>query len=345
MKPEGKDMLEHLLQGGKLTQEDAYRLMQAIMEGTITPLQVAGMLCALRMRRVEGEELAGFMQAMRKKALPFSVFAPEGLADNCGTGGDGRGTFNFSTASALLAVAGGVRVVKHGNRAVSGQSGSADFLEHLGFPIDLAPPLMQAVFDATGFAFLYAPLYHPAMRVVQPIRKELGIRTIFNLLGPLVNPCPIDYKLVGVYERSLLTPVIEALKLSGVKRGMVLWGEPGIDEVSLVGETHLVYLAGETVQFSVFRPEEVGYRRCELADLKGGTPQENVDLFLRILRGKERGPIREALLLNAASFLWVSGRGESIGEALGILEELLCTGEALRVVENIVETGRRVGRG
>ncbi len=345
MNQEGKAILEKLVQGETLTQEGAYSLMQAIMDGSVTPLQVAGILCALRMRKVVGEELAGFMQAMRERALAFPTSIGGDLADNCGTGGDGQGTFNFSTASALLAVAAGVRVVKHGNRSVSSQSGSADFLEHLGFPVDLSPSFMRVLFEHTGFAFLYAPLYHPAMRVVQPIRKELGIRTVFNLLGPLVNPCSVDYKLVGVYDYDLLSPVAEALRLSGVKRGVVVWGEPGIDEVSLAGVTHVALVERGTLRFMVFSPEEVGYKRCTVSDLQGGRPEENVTLFFRILRGEEGGPIREALLLNAAFLVWVSGRAGDVGEALRILEELLAQGEALRVVENIVEVGKRLRRG
>lgn len=338
----GKEALEKLVGDERLSQEEAKSLMKAMIEGVYTPVQLGAILAVLQAKGETGEELSGFVEAIRERALPFLLPSPAEVADNCGTGGDGIGTFNISTAAALLAVSAGVKMVKHGNRSVTSRSGSADFLEGLGIPVDVSPEVMQSLFIQTGFAFLYAPRYHPAMRAVQGVRKELGIRTVFNLLGPLVNPCAVHYKLVGVYDPGLLEPVGEALGVLGVKRALVVWGEPGMDEVSLVGESRMVLVeAGKMIPLT-FHPREVGLKTCLLSDLQGGSPDENVALFLDLLRGKFRGPLKEALLLNAAFLVWLGGRTESVTEALLLLEEALDRGRALRTVENIVAVGQEM---
>lgn len=339
----GKAILGRLVCGEQLNREEAYHLMCDIVGEAFTPAQLGAILAMLRLRKETGEELSGFVRAIRERAIPFPVSPSIEVADNCGTGGDGTGTFNISTASALLAVGAGVKVVKHGNRAVSSSSGSADFLEHLGIPIEASPQTMQALFADTGFAFLYAPLYHPAMRVVQGVRKELGIRTVFNLLGPLVNPCRVHYKLVGVCEPELLFPVGEALRELGVKKGLVVWGEPGMDEVSLVGKSEMVLVTEGMLETFSFHPQEVGLRTCTLSELRGGSPEENATLFFEILQGKLKGPLRDAVVLNAAFLLWLCERASSLSEALQLLEDVLTSGRALRTVEAIVDTARATG--
>ncbi|MEN3185526.1 MAG: anthranilate phosphoribosyltransferase [Atribacterota bacterium] len=336
----GKEILGQLANGEKLDKEEAYRLMLNIMEETFTPVQLGAILAMLRLRRESGEELSGFVRAIREKAVPFTVSPSVDVVDNCGTGGDGMGTFNFSTASAILAVGAGVRIVKHGNRAVSSSSGSADFLECLGIPIEAPPQAMQTLFKETGFTFLYAPRYHPAMKVVQGVRRELGMRTVFNLLGPLVNPCRVHYKLVGVYEPGLLFPVGEALLELGVKKGLVVWGEPGIDEVSLAGKSEMVLVTNGKLKSFSFHPQDVGFQTCALSELRGGNPKDNVALFFEILRGKQKGPLRNALLLNAAFLLWLCEQSSSLSRALQFLESILASGQALRTVETIVDTAR-----
>ncbi|MGC8778611.1 MAG: anthranilate phosphoribosyltransferase, partial [Candidatus Caldatribacteriaceae bacterium] len=324
----GREILERLVNGERLDEGEAYLMMRGVMEGNFSLVQLGAMLAVLQMRGEEGEELSGFVRAVREKAVPFSVSSQVPVADNCGTGGDNAGTFNISTAAALLSVSVGIKMVKHGNRSVTSRSGSADFLEHLGIPVEASPEAMRFLFEKTGFAFLYAPRYHPAMRAVQGVRKELGIRTVFNLLGPLVNPCAVDYKLVGVYDPRLLEPVGMVLGTLRVKRGLVVFGEPGMDEVSLAGESQMALWEEGAMRFFTFHPREVGLPQCSLADLQGGTPEENVHIFLDILRGKERGALRKAVLLNAAFLLWLSERTFSVAEALGLLEAAIESGRA-----------------
>lgn len=339
----GKEILERLIGGVRLSEEEAYLLMQGIMDGSFTPLQIGAILSLLRTRREEGEELAGFVKAIRERAVPFMIQDAIAVADNCGTGGDGAGTFNISTGSAFLAIALGVKMVKHGNRSLTSHSGSADFIERLGMKIDVPPSAMRTIFDQTGFAFLYAPLYHPAMRAVQEIRRELKIRTVFNLLGPLVNPCAVHYKLVGVYDPGLLEPVGKVLLHLGVKRGLVVWGEPGMDEVSLVGESKMALVERGNVYFFSFHPREVGLQVCELSDLGGGSPEENVGVFWEILRSEYRGPLRDALLLNAAFLVWLSGQAGSVLDALKALDEAVRSGRVLQVVEGVISCAKGVG--
>jgi len=332
-----KEILERMINGERLQREEAYRIMQGILEGYYTPVQLGAMLALLRRQKETGEELSGFVEAIRKKAVPFVLPYPVPVADNCGTGGDGTGSFNISTAAAFLAVSVGVKMVKHGNRSVTSRSGSADFLEALGIPIAVSPDTMGVLFEKTGFAFLYAPLYHPAVGAMQAVRKDLGIRTVFNLLGPLVNPCTVHYKLMGVYDPELLEPVGRVLATLSVKRGLVVWGEPGMDEVSLAGESRMIMVEGERMTPFTFHPREVGLHVCSVSDLQGGSPQENAALFFDILQGKNRGPLRDAVLLNAAFLVWLSEKAPGVHQAFRLLEEALESGRVLRTVETIIE--------
>jgi len=339
------ELLTQVLCGKTLTPEEAYQLMQGMMEGAFTPAQMGALLATLRLRGETREELLGFARAMKDRAMVFRIPSSWEVADNCGTGGDGKGTLNISTGAALLAHALGVPVVKHGNRSVSSRCGSADFLEGLGFPIDLPQSIMEELFARTKFAFLFAPLYHPAMRAVQGVRRELGVRTTFNLLGPLTTPCPVHYKMVGVYSLELLEPVAYVLLHLGVERGLVVFGEPGVDEVSVCGTTHCVLVTSQKIERFVFHPEEVGLPVYPLSAIQGGEPQENVFLFLEVLEGRVRKAPRDALALNAAFLLWLSKKAESVPEALGKVGEAIDSGRALENLKALLEEAGKLRRG
>ncbi|HPT63878.1 MAG TPA: anthranilate phosphoribosyltransferase [Candidatus Atribacteria bacterium] len=334
-----RDFLEYIIEGKRLTRKDSYSLMRGLMEGEFTSSQMGALLSSLRMRKEDGEEISGFAEAMREKAMNFSVSSLS-VADNCGTGGDGQGTFNISTASAFVALSSGLKIVKHGNRSVSSRCGSADLLEILGIKVDMEREKMQTLFEETGFAFLYAPLYHPATRTVQGVRKELGIRTVFNLLGPLTNPCPMDYKLVGVYSPELIEPVASTLATLGVKRGLVVWGEPGLDEISTTGESKLAFVEGGKITFSSFHPEEAGFPVRNIEELRGGTPAENARIFVNILGGEEKGARREAVVLNSAFLLWIGEEAQDLEEAIEKVEEAIHSGRALQTLKRVVKVSR-----
>ncbi len=340
-----KEIFVRLLNGEVLTTSQAYTLMYNLMQGNFTPAQIGAILGALRIRGEKKEELLGFAQAMRDFAVPFSIPSGAFVADNCGTGGDEKCTLNISTGAALLAFALGVPVVKHGNRSVSSRSGSADFLENLGFPIDLPKDSMEKLFAWTGFAFLYAPLYHPAMRTVQGVRKELGVRTVFNILGPLTTPCSIAYKMVGVYDPRLLEPVAYVLPLLGVRRGLILWGEPGVDEVSVSGTTHCVLVDGEGVHAFTFHPRELGLSVYPVEAVRGGDASDNVRIFLEVLKGERQGAHRDALVLNAAFLVWLAERAKTIPQAFKQVMEVIQSGKALAKVQELVAVARGIREG
>ncbi|HXL02785.1 MAG TPA: anthranilate phosphoribosyltransferase [Candidatus Atribacteria bacterium] len=334
-----RDFLEYLIEGKRLSRKDSYSLMRNLMEGEFTSSQMGALLSSLRMRKEDGEEITGFAEAMREKAVNFSISSLS-VADNCGTGGDGQGTFNISTASAFVALSSGLKIVKHGNRSVSSRCGSADLLENLGIKVDMEREKMQILFEETGFAFLYAPLYHPATRAVQGVRKELGIRTVFNLLGPLTNPCPMDYKLVGVYSPELIEPIASTLVSLGVKRGLVVWGEPGVDEISTIGESKLALVEGDKITFSSFHPEEAGFPTRDIEELRGGTPPENAQIFMNILQGEEKGARREAIVLNSAFLLWIGEKARDLEEAIEKVEEAIDSGRVLQTLKKVVRISR-----
>ncbi len=340
-----KEVLVRLLNGGILTTPEAYALMHELMQGNLTPAQMGAILGVLRIRGEGKEELLGFAQAMRDFAVPFSVPPGVLVADNCGTGGDAQGTLNISTGAALLAFTLGVPVVKHGNRSVSSRSGSADFLESLGFPVDLPKASMEMLFATTGFAFLYAPLYHPAMRTVQGVRRELGVRTVFNILGPLTTPCPVAYKMVGVYDSKLLEPVAYVLSLLGVRRGLVVWGEPGVDEVSISGRTHCILVSEGKMQHLTFHPREVGLSEYPVEAIRGGSASDNARIFLEILQGGQKGAHHDVLLLNTAFFVWLAEKAVTIRDALEQVEEAIRSGKALKKVQELVAAARRIQGG
>jgi len=325
-----REALETMIKGEDLTREQAASLMTQLLDGELTGAQVGALLLGLRVKGESAEEIAAFAGVLRP--LSHQVKAPAGAVDTCGTGGDGGGTFNISTTAAFVVAGAGVPVAKHGNRFASGRCGSADVLEQLGVPLNLAPTASEELLAEYGIAFLYAPLYHPALAKVAIHRRELGVRTIFNLLGPLLNPAATPHQLLGVASAGLLPKMAHALALLGSKRSVVVHGGDGLDEVTLSRETQAILVDDGQLTPLTIVPEEYGLGCCSRADLQGGTPGENAAITLSILQG-ESGPRRDCVLLNAAVALFAAGRAADIREGLVLARESLDSGRALGKLE------------
>ena len=297
-----------------LDRSEARFVMQQILAGTPSEIEIAALLGALAARGETSSEIAGFAEAMRDQALTLPLTSDERLAlvDTCGTGGDSSGTFNISTAAALVAAAAGATVAKHGNRAVTSKCGSADVLEALGIPLDLSPQAAAESLRRHRFAFLHAPALHPAMRAVMPVRRALGVRTLFNIIGPLTNPAGASRQVMGVFAPHLVPIVAEALAMLGTRRALVVYGEAsvdnsqepplGIDELSISGRSHVAEVRDQTVTHWTFTPEDLGLRRASLDDLHGGNPQQNAAILTDLFSGRA-GAARDIVLLNAAAVL------------------------------------------
>lgn len=321
-----------------LSLAEARALMTRLLAGDATEMELAALLGAMAARGETGEEIAGFALAMRDAAvtLPLTQAERDALVDTCGTGGDGANTFNISTGAALIAAAAGAKVAKHGNRAVTSRCGSADVLEALGVPIDLAPDQAAAALRAHGFCFLLASAHHPGMRAVMPVRRGLGVRTIFNVLGPLLNPAGAKRQLMGVYSAAVLRPVARAMPLLGVHRAMVVHGAGGLDELSLCGPSEVLTVDGgeDATQIAErsITPQEFGLVAADLASLAGGhSAAENADLLRRVFLGA-RGPHRDVLLLNAAAVLVVAERVDDLRAGVALAADTLDTGAVSRLV-------------
>lgn len=314
-----------------LSEGDAREAALALMSGDVPPAQAGGLLSALRVRGENRGEILGFARALREQAAPFAVSA-DGLIDTCGTGGDGLGTFNVSTLAGLVAAACGARVAKHGNRAVSSRCGSADLLEALGVRIDAPISLAARCVEEAGFGFLFAPLYHPTLRQLAPLRRELGFRSIFNLVGPLANPAQVRRQVVGVPAVSYLRPVAEALHSLGVEHALVVHGDDGADEISLTGPTSTFEVRPEGLASQVLHPEDAGLRVCRKEELEGGDAVANAGLAERILDGA-RGPAHDFVVLNAAAALMVAGRAGSLREGADLSREALLSLRARAVLD------------
>lgn len=321
-----REALDNLVNGKDLSTELAAQVMSELLAGELAPSQVGALLLGLRIKGESAEEIAGFARVLR--GYSNTIPAPEGTVDTCGTGGDGAGTFNISTTSAFVVAGAGVPVAKHGNRFASGRCGSADVLEQLGVPLNLTPGESAENVRETGMAFLFAPLYHPAMGKVAGHRRELGVRTIFNLLGPLLNPAGAQYQLLGVSSPEILSKLAKALSILGSKRAVVVVGEDGLDEVTLTGKTQAILVEdGVLTPFEIV-PEEYGFTRCSLADLKGEGPVENARFTLGVLQG-EQGPKRDVVILNAGVALYAANQAGSIGEGIKMAQESIDSGRAL----------------
>ncbi len=330
--------IEEVAEGQALTAERAEEAFLAIVAEDAPPVQVAAFLMGLRTRGILPAEVAGGVRALRRVMIPVPSRNPEELVDTCGTGGGNVTTFNISTAAALVAAGQGVRVAKHGNRSFTSRSGSADVLEALGVGIQMTPEAMGRVLEEVGIVFMFAPLLHPAMKNVAPVRRELGIATIMNLLGPLTNPAGALRQLVGVAEPGILWLIVEALRELGHERALVVHGSPGMDELSPLGPTQVAELREDgSIMEGMISPGQMGLTTYPAESLAGGFPEENADLIVRVLEGKEDGGARAAVLLNAAGALYVAGKAESLPESLALAREALDSGKGLEKLRELRE--------
>jgi anthranilate phosphoribosyltransferase len=333
-----QQLMARVLDGHDLTRTEAREAMQQIMEGGATQAQIAGFLIALRAKGETADEIAGCAEAMREHVLAVRP-ARDDLVDTAGTGGDGKSTLNISTAAALLAAAAGAGVAKHGNRAASSQTGSADVLEALGFELELPPERIARSIDELGFGFMFAQAHHPAMKHAAPVRRELGTRTVFNVLGPLTNPARARAQVVGVYSPSLVRPVAEALAQLGARRAFVVHGAGGIDELSPVGPSRVSEVVDGGVRDRIVDPQELGIEPTSLEELAGGAPAENAAAIRGVFAG-ERGGAREAVLLNAAGAIAAGGHADDLREGLELARAALDSGAAAARLDELVEFTR-----
>ena len=336
-----REAIEKIVNKGDLSYDEAYTVMNEIMNGESTPTQNAAFLAALSTKSARAEttdEIAGCAAAMREHATPVETGME--VFEIVGTGGDNAKSFNISTTSALVAAAGGVKVAKHGNRAASSLSGTADCLEALGVNIRQSPERCVELLNEAGMCFFFAQQYHTSMKYVGSIRKELGFRTVFNILGPLTNPARPSMQLLGVYDEYLVGPLTQVLINLGVRRGMVVYGQDKLDEISLSAPTTISEIRDGWYRTSVISPEDFGFARCAKEELKGGTPAENARITLDILNGL-KGHKRNAVLLNAGASLYIAGKAETMQEGITLAAELIDSGKALATLQKLVEVSNR----
>ncbi len=323
-----------------LTYEEARGVMEEMMDGAATQAQMGGFLMALSMQGETIDEITAFATVMREKGVKLK---PEReVIDIVGTGGDQVGTFNISTTSAFVVAAGGVPVAKHGNRSVSSKSGAADVLERLEIPVALSAEQNEEILKKTGICFLFAPVYHSSMKHAAPVRRELGVRTVFNILGPLSNPAAATMQLLGVYDKKLAEPMARVLANLGVTRGVAVCGEDGLDEITLTGETQVHEIRfGEITSYTI-TPEQFGLARCPLDQLIGGTPEENAQITLDILYGRETGPKRDVILMNAGMSLYLGIDGIALADGIEMAKDLLESGKAKEKYEEFRDAVKKM---
>jgi len=330
-----KEAIGKLVSGEQLTGEESQRIAEEIMSGEATPSQIASFITALRMRGETVENIVGFVRVMREKATPLRV--PEGvpILDTCGTGGDGSGSFNISTTSALICAAAGVKVAKHGNRGVSSACGSADVLEALGIKIDAPPEVSERCLEELNFCFLFAPLYHKAMKHAIGPRREIGIRTIFNLIGPLSNPAKATCQVIGVFDPRLCELFARTLCDLGTKRALIVHGSAGLDEISLVSASTIAELRADgAIDVYPVDPSDFDMECCEVSDIVGGKAEQNAEIIRDILSGTE-GQRTDAALLNAGAGLYIAGKADSILEGIQIARDTVSSGAPARLIEDL----------
>jgi len=326
-------LLDRLINAEHLSRADAREAMRAIMTGQASEAQIAAFLVALRAKGETAEEMTGLVDAMVEASVTVDVGEP--VVDSVGTGGDRSGTFNISTTAAFVAAGAGVKIAKHGNRAASSRTGSADVLEALGFDLEMQPDDTVAMIREVGFGFFFAPRYHPAMRYAGPVRSSMGIRTVFNFLGPLTNPAGAKRLAVGTSDHRMAGLMIDVLKNRGAERAFVFHGEDGLDELTTTGPSFIYRLIDGEVTTAEFTPEDFGVRRASLADLRGGTVDENAAIVRRILGG-EPGPRRDIAVVNAAPVIVVAGLADGFVEAVDLANQSIDSGDAGAVLERSV---------
>ena len=328
-----KEAIIKLSKKQDLAYAEAEAVMDEIMSGQATPVQMSAYLTALALKGETIDEITASAAGMRAHCI--KLLHNLDVLEIVGTGGDGSNSFNISTTSSLVIAAGGVPVAKHGNRAASSKSGAADVLEALGVKITLTPECSAEILKKINICFLFAQNYHIAMKYVAPIRKELGIRTVFNILGPLSNPAGANMELMGVYDQSLVEPLAQVMANLGVNRGMVVYGQDSLDEISMCAPTSVCEIRDGKFTSYEITPEQFGYERCEKGALTGGTPAENAEITKAILKGEEKGPKRQAVCLNAGAALYIAGKAASIEEGVKLAESLIDSGAALKKLGRI----------
>ena len=329
-----KAILTKLFSGNDLSESEAYSTMNSLMTGQVSAEEVGAFLGSLRTKGETVEEIVGCAKSLREHSVPLSLKRTDTI-DTCGTGGDGANTFNISTTTAFIGAAAGFAVCKHGNRSISSQCGSADVLEALEIPIDFGPDQAAKALEQVGYCFLFAPKYHPAMGNVAPIRRNLGARTIFNLLGPLANPAQTKRQVIGVYDRSKLLPFAEVLKNLGSENVLLVTGDDGLDEITTTTTTQAVHLRAGTITELTIDPDSYGIKRAKAEDLVGGDKSTNAEIIKAILRGQERGAKRDIVLINAAAALLVMEKVDDLKDGIEEARRLLESGEAWTAFENI----------
>lgn len=336
-----REWIEEVADGGTLSSEESEQALHTIMRGDASPVEVAAFLSALKTRGETSEEVAGGVRALRRVMVeaPLPV---DGLVDTCGTGGGSLTTFNISTVSALVAAGGGVGVAKHGNRSFTSQCGSADVLEALGVEIELGPEELAELYGEVGFVFMFAPRFHPAMGEVAPVRRELGVSTIMNLLGPLTSPARVRRQVVGVARPELVPLIGGALRELGHERALVVHGEPGLDELSPLGVTRGLKVEDGAAERVEVRPSDFGWGSLDAGELAGGVPEENARLTEELLRGRRGGAARAAVELNAAAAFYVAGRAEGLEEGVALARRSLEEGAAWETLVRLREESRRI---
>src|SRR5919112_3982976 len=335
-----RDTLRKAAEGGVLTEGEAERALETIMEGSAPPAATAALLTALRVKGEAVPEIVGFARAMRRFAE--KVDAPEGVVDTCGTGGDAKGTINVSTAAAFVARGAGAVVAKHGNRAATSRAGSADVLEALGAGIELGPEQVSRCIAEAGIGFMFARTHHPAMRFVAPVRAELPFRTAFNLLGPLTNPAGARRQLVGVFGEAYVRPVAEALRDLEAEKALVVHGTDGMDEITVTGKTLVADVSDGAIEEYEISPDDFGLSRHALDGLLGGDAHLNACILRHILTGEERGAARDIVLLNAGAAIHVSGKAKSVEEGVRLARDSISDGAAAMALEDFIKITRRL---
>ena len=334
-----KEAILKLAKKEDLTYDEAEKVMDEIMSGEATPVQMSAYLTALSLKGETIDEITASASGMRAHCI--KLLHDMDVLEIVGTGGDGSNSFNISTTASMVISAGGVPVAKHGNRAASSKSGAADVLEALGVKITLTPERSAEILKKIGICFLFAQNYHIAMKYVAPIRKELGIRTVFNILGPLSNPAGANMELMGVYDEALVVPLAQVMANLGVTRGMVVFGQDKLDEISMSAPTTVCEIKDGTFTSYELIPEQFGYARCQKEELVGGTPTENAEITRKILSGDEKGAKRKAVCLNAGAALYIAGKAESMKAGVKMAEELIDSGAALTKLNQFIEESNR----
>jgi anthranilate phosphoribosyltransferase len=334
-----RESIDTVVSGQSLSMEDASLVMREIMEGEATPAQLGAFLTALALKGETTQEIAGMAKVMREMALQVKVDGE--LIDTVGTGGDGKNTFNISTATAFVAAGAGLKVAKHGNRAASGSCGSADVLEALGVQIELSPEAVAQCVNEVGVGFMFAPAFHPAMRYAGPVRREIGIRTVFNILGPLTNPAGAQTQLVGVAFPELGGIMAEVLGFLGSHHAKIVHGHGGLDEISLSGDTSVWEVRGVEVEEWTLHVEDTGLPETPIEAIRGGTKEENAATMRRVFQG-EQGPVRDMVLLNSAGVLMVGDKAESIRKGVEMSAGIIDSGAALAKLDQMIEVTQRL---